>query len=73
MAHSRDARNNYPGARVDTSAPTYQLTAKETWDTWEWRDFFPGRDELVGYFSHLGMFGKRGRHLWSKDSLWLFF
>lgn len=28
---------SYPGARVDTSAPTYQLTAKETWDTWEWK------------------------------------
>ncbi|KAF2482166.1 hypothetical protein BDY17DRAFT_300427 [Neohortaea acidophila] len=45
--------NNYPGARVDTPAPTYQLTDKETWHTWEWKQLFPGRDELCDYFRHL--------------------
>lgn len=34
---------SYPGARVDTPAPTYQLTDKETWHTWEWKQLFPGR------------------------------
>ena len=45
--------NAYPGARVDTPTPTYQLTDKETWDSWEWREKFPGRDELTRYFRHL--------------------
>ncbi len=27
--------NAYPGARVDTPVPTYQLTAKETWESWQ--------------------------------------
>ena len=45
--------NAYPGARVDTPVPTYQLTSKETWDTWEWKQKFPGRDELADYFRHL--------------------
>ena len=45
--------NAYPGARVDTPTPTYQLTAKETWDTWEWKEKFPSRDELSRYFRHL--------------------
>ena len=44
---------SYPGARVDTTAPTYQLMAKETWHTWEWKHLFPGRDELVDYFRHV--------------------
>ena len=34
-------------------APTYQLGDKETWVTWEWKQLFPGRDELVAYFRHL--------------------
>ena len=42
-----------PGARVDTPCPTYQLREKETWDTWEWREKFPARDELADYFRHL--------------------
>lgn len=45
--------SSYPGARVDTTAPTYQLMAKETWHTWEWQSLFPGRDELVNYFRHV--------------------
>ena len=45
--------NAYPGARVDTEVPSYQLTDTETWDTWNWKQRFPGRDELTGYFQHL--------------------
>ncbi|EGP86882.1 uncharacterized protein MYCGRDRAFT_109786 [Zymoseptoria tritici IPO323] len=45
--------NAYPGARVDTPVPTYQLTSEETWQNWDWKERFPGRDELADYFRHL--------------------
>lgn len=45
--------NAYPGARVDTAVPSYQLTDKATWNSWEWKQTFPGRDELAAYFQHL--------------------
>ena len=45
--------NAYPGARVDTAVPTYQLTDPESWQNWEWKQKFPGRDELKDYFQHL--------------------
>jgi cyclohexanone monooxygenase len=50
---SNHANKFSPGARVDTPCPTYQLRETETWDTWEWREKFPGRDELADYFRHL--------------------
>lgn len=43
----------YPGARVDTPVPTYQLTADETWKTWNWSQRFPDYAELRTYFTHL--------------------
>jgi len=45
--------NAYPGARVDTEVPSYQLTDPESYETWNWKQRFPGRDELVEYFKHL--------------------
>ncbi|CAK3755532.1 unnamed protein product [Lecanosticta acicola] len=45
--------NAYPGARVDTSVPTYQLTAEDSWKDWHWKEKFPSRAELVAYFEHL--------------------
>lgn len=45
--------NCYPGARVDTEVPTYQFTAPETWQTWEWKERFPGRDTIQSYFKHV--------------------
>lgn len=45
--------NAYPGARVDTAVPTYQLTDPETFQSWDWKQKFPGRDELTDYFKHL--------------------
>lgn len=45
--------NAYPGARVDTAVPTYQLTEIESWKDWTWQETFPGRDELTAYFRHL--------------------
>ncbi|KAJ9493856.1 hypothetical protein H2202_010629 [Exophiala xenobiotica] len=45
--------NCYPGARVDTEVPQYQYTIDETWADWNWKQRFPGRDELVDYFEHV--------------------
>ncbi|KAJ9607500.1 hypothetical protein H2200_007578 [Cladophialophora chaetospira] len=45
--------NCYPGARVDTEVPQYQYTIDETWADWNWKQRFPGRDELVEYFEHV--------------------
>ncbi len=45
--------NAYPGARVDTAVPTYQLTDPESFQDWDWKQKFPGRDELKDYFQHL--------------------
>lgn len=53
---SADASTDWnfnPGAVVDTLVPTYQLTAPESWQTWNWKQRFPGRDTLKGYFEHL--------------------
>lgn len=45
--------NCYPGARVDTPVPTYQLTAPESYETWDWKQRFPGGEELKAYFKNL--------------------
>lgn len=45
--------NSYPGARVDLEIPQYQFTADETWKQWDWKQRYPGRDELVAYFDHV--------------------
>lgn len=45
--------NSYPGARVDTSIPLYEFSAKELWEDWTWAERFPGRDELCRYFAHV--------------------
>ncbi len=44
--------NRYPGARVDSHVPNYELSVPEIWQTWNWSERFPGRDELVSYFNH---------------------
>lgn len=45
--------NCYPGARVDTPVPTYQLTSYETWKDFDWTERFPAFSELRIYFQHL--------------------
>lgn len=45
--------NCYPGARVDTETPVYQLTAPELFKAWNWKERYAGRDEMVEYFSHI--------------------
>jgi cation diffusion facilitator CzcD-associated flavoprotein CzcO len=45
--------NRYPGARVDSETPIYQLSEeREVWSDFEWRERFPGRTELQRYFHH---------------------
>ncbi|KAG6007342.1 hypothetical protein E4U54_008856 [Claviceps lovelessii] len=45
--------NRYPGSRVDTDMPLYQLSIPEVWSTWTWTEKFPCRDELAQYFQHV--------------------
>jgi len=45
--------NRYPGARVDSSVPTYQLTQENTWKGYKWEERFPGYKELRKYFNHV--------------------
>lgn len=44
--------NRYPGARVDTHIPVYELSLPELWKEWTWREKFPGRQELQAYVYH---------------------
>ncbi|RVX76066.1 hypothetical protein B0A52_00423 [Exophiala mesophila] len=45
--------NCYPGARVDTAVPTYQLTSDESWKDVNWTERFPAYSELRTYFQNL--------------------
>ncbi|KAF9876580.1 hypothetical protein CkaCkLH20_05988 [Colletotrichum karsti] len=45
--------NRYPGARVDSETPTYQFSLREVWAGFNFRERFPGQDELREYFSHV--------------------
>lgn len=44
--------NIYPGVRVDISVPSYQLDIAELHekDPWEWKEKYPGGEELRQYF-----------------------
>ncbi|EME83105.1 uncharacterized protein MYCFIDRAFT_188249 [Pseudocercospora fijiensis CIRAD86] len=44
--------NNYPGARVDSPWPVYQLSIPEVFSTFEWKEHYPGSAELQRYFEH---------------------
>lgn len=43
--------NSYPGARVDSECPFYQLHIPEVWKEWTWKERFPGHQELKQYFA----------------------
>ena len=45
--------NRYPGARVDSEFPTYQLSIPECYKTWNWSERFPDHNELREYFKHV--------------------
>lgn len=44
--------NRYPGARVDSDVPTYELSIPEVWKTWTWTQLYPGWEEIQDYFEH---------------------
>ncbi|EXJ95279.1 hypothetical protein A1O1_00399 [Capronia coronata CBS 617.96] len=45
--------NCYPGARVDTDSPIYQLFDKELWEDFTFKERYPGWQELRRYFDHV--------------------
>ncbi len=45
--------NSYPGARVDSEVPFYQLSIPEVWRNWTWSERFPGHAEIKRYFQHV--------------------
>jgi cyclohexanone monooxygenase len=45
--------NSYPGARVDTSLPFYELSDEALWKDWTWTERFPAQAELQEYFKHV--------------------
>ncbi|CAN9419716.1 unnamed protein product [Alternaria alternata] len=47
------SNNTYPGARVDSEFPFYQLSIPDVYKTWTWSERFPGWQELQRYFDHV--------------------
>lgn len=45
--------NKYPGARVDSELPLYQLSLPEAWRSFNFTERFPGHVELRQYFANL--------------------
>ncbi|KJY00478.1 cyclopentanone 1,2-monooxygenase like protein [Zymoseptoria brevis] len=45
--------NCYPGARVDSDTPIYQLFDKELWEDFTYKERYPGGPELRRYFEHV--------------------
>lgn len=47
-------RNNiYPGARVDSEVPVYQLWIKDCYEDFNFSERFPGWQEIQTYFAHV--------------------
>lgn len=44
--------NRYPGARVDSETPFYQLNIPEVWKSWSWSCRYPDQKELLQYVHH---------------------
>uniref|UniRef100_A0AC34FWL0 Flavin-containing monooxygenase n=1 Tax=Panagrolaimus sp. ES5 TaxID=591445 RepID=A0AC34FWL0_9BILA len=44
--------NHYPGARVDSDQPVYELSIPEIWKEWNWKEKYPGWKELQQYFHY---------------------
>ncbi|KAF2845443.1 FAD/NAD(P)-binding domain-containing protein [Plenodomus tracheiphilus IPT5] len=45
--------NRYPGARVDSETPFYQLNIPEVYNTWSFSQRFPDHRELRKYLAHI--------------------
>lgn len=47
------AWNRYPGARVDVEMPYYGYSDPKVWESFDWEERYPGRDEIRKYFDHV--------------------
>ncbi|KAK7468248.1 hypothetical protein VKT23_002757 [Stygiomarasmius scandens] len=45
--------NTYPGARVDTELPAYQLSLPELYHDWTFTEKYPDFQELQAYFKYV--------------------
>ena len=45
--------NCYPGARVDTEVPVYQIPDDDLFKDFHWSEKYPGREALRDYFDHI--------------------
>ncbi|KAK1658070.1 hypothetical protein BDP55DRAFT_565913 [Colletotrichum godetiae] len=45
--------SRYPGARVDSDTPSYQFSLPKVWETFNFKERFPGHEEIRQYFSHV--------------------
>ncbi|KAK7530024.1 hypothetical protein BKA81DRAFT_420963 [Phyllosticta paracitricarpa] len=45
--------NRYPGARVDSEVPEYELNIPEVYKDWTWTTNYPNYEELRAYFNHM--------------------
>lgn len=45
--------NCYPGARVDSHVPNYELSLEPLWRDWNWTERFPSRHEIRRYFRYV--------------------
>jgi cation diffusion facilitator CzcD-associated flavoprotein CzcO len=45
--------NRYPGARVDSECPVYQLNVKQVWKDFNFSETYPDHRELRKYFDHM--------------------
>jgi len=45
--------NRYPGARVDSEVPEYELSIPEVYRDWTWSTNYPNYEELRAYFDHV--------------------
>lgn len=46
--------NKYPGARVDSEVPLYQLTPRKAWQGFTFTNKFPDQREMQAYFTRVG-------------------
>jgi cation diffusion facilitator CzcD-associated flavoprotein CzcO len=47
------SQNIYPGARVDSPVPIYELSIPEVYKDWYWSTNYPDWKELQAYFDHV--------------------
>lgn len=53
MGPVNGSKNCYPGARVDSDTPIYQLFDKELWSTFTFTERYAGWKEWRRYFEHV--------------------